>query len=79
MAWPFLSIKLTRTYQLTPNAIGGLMSACTIVTIIMGVYGGAKSDRQGRKKLMIFGCHFAIVGNASLWMANSVPVYAIGL
>lgn len=40
MAWPFLSIILTRTYQLTPIAIGGLMSGCTIVSIIMGFMAG---------------------------------------
>ncbi|WP_168393471.1 MFS transporter [Erwinia amylovora] len=79
MAWPFLSIILTRTYQLTPITIGGLMSGCTLVSIIMGVYGGALSDRLGRKKLMVFGCLLAIVGYASIGMANSVPVFAFGL
>ncbi|MBH2760536.1 MFS transporter [Serratia ureilytica] len=79
MAWPFLSIILTRTYQLTPIAIGGLMSGCTLVSIFLGFYGGALSDRLGRKKLMILGCLFAIIGYFCIGVANSVFIFALGL
>ncbi|MGV8001690.1 MFS transporter [Photorhabdus temperata subsp. temperata] len=79
MAWPFLSIILTRTYQLTPIVIGSLMSGCTLISIILGIYGGSLSDRLGRKNLMIFGCLFAIVGYASIGLANNVFIFAFGL
>ncbi|CAI1900290.1 Multidrug resistance protein MdtH [Serratia quinivorans] len=79
MAWPFLSIILNRTYQLTPIAIGALMSGCTFISIFLGIYGGALSDRLGRKKLMIFGCLFAIVGYTSTALANNVLLFALGL
>ncbi|MFB1944285.1 hypothetical protein ACEZAG_24740, partial [Salmonella enterica subsp. enterica] len=35
MAWPFLSIILTRTYQLTPLAISSLMSGCALISVIL--------------------------------------------
>ncbi|ECD7340239.1 hypothetical protein FAS33_25200, partial [Salmonella enterica subsp. enterica serovar Newport] len=35
MAWPFLSIILTRTYQLSPLAISSLMSGCALISVIL--------------------------------------------
>ncbi|AYC18342.1 Multidrug resistance protein MdtH [Dickeya dianthicola] len=79
MAWPFLSIILTRTYQLTPLAIGSLMSGCALISVILGIYGGSLSDRLGRKTLLVLGCLLAIVGYAGIALANGVFVFAFGL
>lgn len=79
MAWPFLSIILTRTYQLTPLAIGTLMSGCALISVILGIYGGSLSDRVGRKTLLVLGCLLAIVGYGSIALANGVLVFAFGL
>ncbi|EIE7939016.1 hypothetical protein LDT72_005222 [Salmonella enterica] len=55
MAWPFLSIILTRTYQLTPLAINSLMSGCALISVILAIYGGSLSDRLGRKTFWYWG------------------------
>ncbi|MDE9437858.1 MFS transporter [Xenorhabdus bovienii] len=79
MAWPFLSIILTRTYQLSPLAIGSVMSGCALISVVLGIYGGFLSDRLGRKKLLILGCLLAIIGYVSIALSNSVFVLACGL
>ncbi|WMY75957.1 MFS transporter [Buttiauxella selenatireducens] len=79
MAWPFLSIILTRTYQLSPLTIGGVMSGCALISVVLGIYGGSLSDRMGRKKLLILGCLLAIIGYASIAFSNSVLFFACGL
>ncbi len=79
MAWPFLSIILTRTYQLTPLTIGSLMSGCALISVILGIYGGSLSDRVGRKTLQVLGCLLAIAGYASIALADSIFIFAFGL
>jgi MFS family permease len=79
MAWPFLSIILTRTYQLSPLVIGSVMSGCALISVVLGIYGGSLSDRLGRKKLLIMGCLLAIIGYASIALSDSVFFFACGL
>jgi len=79
MAWPFLSIILTRTWHLTPVMIGGLMSGCAVVAVVLGIYGGSLSDRWGRKQILALGCLLAIVGYAAIGLANNVWIFALGL
>lgn len=79
MAWPFLSIILTRTYQLSPLAIGSVMSCCALISVIPGIYGGSLSDRFGRKNLLILGCLLAIIGYASIALSKSVFFFALSL
>ena len=79
MAWPFLSIILTRTYHLRPMEIGALMTGCALTSVILGIYGGSLSDRLGRKKLLIMGCWLAIIGYTSIALSNSVSFFAFGL
>ncbi|HIE1059980.1 TPA: MDR family MFS transporter [Serratia marcescens] len=79
MAWPFLSIILTRTYQLTPLTIGSLMSGCALISVILGIYGGSLSDRVGRKTLLVLGCLLAIAGYAGIALADSIFFFAFGL
>ncbi|WP_118988025.1 MFS transporter [Photorhabdus sp. CRCIA-P01] len=79
MAWPFLSIILTRTYQLTPLMIGSLLSTCALISVVLGIYGGSLSDHWGRKQLLVLGCLLAIIGYAGIALANSVLIFAIGL
>jgi MFS family permease len=79
MVWPFLSIILTRTYQLTPLEIGSLMSGCALISVVLGIYGGSLSDRWGRKRLLILGCLLAIIGYAGIALADSVLIFTSGL
>ncbi|EQC1412756.1 MFS transporter [Providencia rettgeri] len=79
MVWPFLSIILTVTYQLTPLTIGCLMSGCALISVILGIYGGSLSDQVGRKTLILLGCLLAISGYGSIALANSIFVFAFGL
>lgn len=79
MAWPFLSIVLTRTWHLSPLQIGSMMSGCAVVSVVFGIYGGALSDRLGRKKLLVLGCLLAIAGYTSIALANNIALFAVGL
>lgn len=79
MAWPFLSIILTRTYHLTPVMIGGVMSGCALIAVVLGIYGGSLSDRFGRKQILALGCLLAIVGYAAIGLADNVMLFAAGL
>lgn len=79
MAWPFLSIILTRTWHLTPVMIGSVMSGSAVVAAALGIYGGSLSDRWGRKQILALGCLLAIVGYAAIGLANSVWIFALGL
>lgn len=79
MAWPFLSIILTQTYQLKPVMIGGVMSSCALISVILGIYGGSLSDRWGRKPILILGCLLAITGYSVIAMSDNVLIFALGL
>lgn len=79
MVWPFLSIILTRTYQLSPLAIGSVMSGCALISVILGVYGGSLSDSLGRRTLLILGCLLAIIGYANIALSSSLFFFACGL
>ncbi|WP_413723923.1 hypothetical protein [Sodalis sp. RH16] len=37
MAWPFLSIILTRNFQLSPLVIGSVMSGCALISVVLGI------------------------------------------
>ncbi len=79
MAWPFIAVIMTRTYHMSPVAIGLAMTSSALLSVVLGMYGGQISDRLGRRVILLLGCAFSCVGYATLALASGMGLFITGL
>lgn len=79
MAWPFIAVIMTRSYHMSPIAIGLAMTSSALISVVLGMYGGQISDRLGRRLILLLGCGFSAVGYMTLALATGMGLFITGL
>ena len=52
MVWPFLAVILYQNFGLTATEVGVILTGSALISVFIGFFGGALSDKLGRKKVM---------------------------
>ncbi|AJZ89916.1 MFS transporter [Cedecea neteri] len=79
MAWPFMTVIMTRNYHLSPISVGVAMTSSALLAVVLGMYGGQLSDKLGRRGVLSLGCALSFVGYALLGLATGMTLFIIGL
>ncbi len=79
MAWPFMTVIMTRNYHLSPVSVGIAMTSSALLAVGLGMYGGQLSDKLGRRGILSLGCALSFVGYALLGLAGGMTLFIIGL
>jgi MFS family permease len=79
MVWPFITVIFHDSYNLGSLAIGSIMTASSLISVMAGFYAGNLSDKIGRKKIISLGCVFAVIGYLTLAVSNQLYLSVIGL
>jgi MFS family permease len=54
MVWPFLAVILYQKFAISATEVGLILTMAAVVSVLIGFFGGALSDRFGRSQLMYF-------------------------
>lgn len=79
MAWPFMTVIMTRNYHLSPVSVGIAMTSSALLAVGLGMYGGQLSDKLGRRGILSLGCALSFVGYALLGLAGGMTLFIMGL
>ncbi|MBU4680831.1 MFS transporter [Cedecea davisae] len=79
MAWPFMTVIMTRNYHLSSVSVGIAMTSSALLAVGLGMYGGQLSDKLGRRGILSLGCALSFVGYALLGLAGGMTLFIIGL
>src|ERR687888_1946304 len=71
-SYPFLAIYLARQFDLDAARIGLLLGSGPIFGMVVGLFGGAWSDRIGRWPMLLMAIASSAVGFLGLPLANAI-------
>ena len=52
MVWPFLAVILYQKFGISATEVGLILTGAALISVFIGFFGGALSDKLGRKKVM---------------------------
>ena len=52
MVWPFLAVILYQQFGISATEVGLILSGAAVLSVFIGFFGGALSDKFGRKRIM---------------------------
>lgn len=74
LVYPFLTLYLTRKFGIGMIELGMLFGAFSLANMAGGIFGGALTDRLGRKKTLIFGLVISASTSLLMGLAESYTV-----
>ncbi|REL27784.1 MFS transporter [Thalassotalea euphylliae] len=68
MVWPFLAVMLYKSFGISATQVGLILSGAAVLSVFIGFFGGALSDKFGRKVIMfsagsLYVCSFVLLAN----------------
>jgi len=72
MVFPFFALYITQKFNVGMTQAGILLGTFSLAGLIGGGFGGALTDRFGRRKLILFGLVFSAVSSVLLGITNSL-------
>ncbi|GMV34081.1 MAG: hypothetical protein AMXMBFR60_19100 [Chloroflexota bacterium] len=79
MFFNFVPIRLENDFHLSKQSVGLALGAFGFFMAITHLPGGHLSDRVGRRPLLITAWLFGVVSTLTMWLADSLPAYLMGL
>jgi len=72
MVFPFFALYITQKFNVGMTQAGILLGTFSLAGLIGGGFGGALTDKFGRRKLILFGLVFSAVSSVLLGITNSL-------
>jgi len=80
MVFPFFALYITQKFDVGMTQAGVLLGAFSFAGLLGGGFGGALTDKFGRRKLILFGLVFSAISSILLGITNSlILMYPISL
>jgi len=77
LIYPFLSLYVTRTFDVGMTDVGLLFGVFSISSVVGSTIGGAMTDRLGRKGMLIFGLVGSATATLFMGMAGSLRLFLL--
>ena len=74
MVFPFFALYITQKFSVGMTQAGILLGTFSLAGLIGGGFGGALTDKLGRRKLILFGLVFSAVSSVLLGITNSLTL-----
>ncbi|MGD1995135.1 MAG: MFS transporter [Anaerolineae bacterium] len=75
LLFPFLTLYVTRTFDVGMTRVGVLFGLFSIANMMGNVFGGALTDRLGRKGMLIFGLVFSALSSVALGLVGTFELF----
>jgi len=72
MVFPFFALYITQKFNVGMTQAGILLGTFSFAGLIGGGFGGALTDKLGRRKLILFGLVFSAISSVLLGVTNSL-------
>jgi MFS family permease len=74
LLFPFFALYITQKFNVGMTEAGILLGMSSLFGLIGGMFGGALTDKFGRKQLILFGLVFSAVSTLSFGLVNKISV-----
>ena len=75
LMFPFFTLYVTRKFDVGMTEVGLLFGAFSISSVVGSMFGGALTDRLGRKGMMIFGLIASAVTSLLMGLVGSIELF----
>ena len=72
MVFPFFALYITQKFDVGMTQAGILLGTFSLAGLVGGGFGGALTDKLGRRKLILFGLVFSAISSILLGVTNSL-------
>jgi MFS family permease len=77
LIFPFLSLYITKKFDVGMTAVGQLFAIWAITGMIGGMIGGAMTDKFGRRAMLIFGLISSATTSLMMGLVNEIQLFYI--
>ncbi|REL36308.1 MDR family MFS transporter [Thalassotalea euphylliae] len=77
MVWPFLAVMLYKSFGISATQVGLILSGAAVISVFIGFFGGALSDKFGRKIIMFSAGSLYVISFVLLANVETVTGYVI--
>jgi len=75
LVFPFLTLYVTRKFNIGMTEVGVIFGLFSISSIVGSMFGGALTDRLGRKHMLIFGLVVSALTSVLMGVVNSIELF----
>ncbi|MCB9422721.1 MAG: MFS transporter [Ardenticatenaceae bacterium] len=77
LMFPFFTLYITRKFGVGMTTVGVIFGLFSIASVIGSMFGGALTDRMGRKSMVIFGLVFSALTSILMGVVNTIEAFFI--
>ncbi len=75
LMFPFLTLYITRKFGVGMTEVGVIFGLFSIASVVGSMFGGALTDRLGRKKMLIFGLIASALTSLLMGLVNEIEFF----
>lgn len=77
LMFPFFTLYITRKFDVGMTEVGVIFGLFSISSVVGSMFGGALTDRLGRKAMVIFGLVFSAFTSILMGMVNTIELFFV--
>lgn len=75
LLWPFFALYITQKFDVGMTVAGAMLSLNSVAALIGSTFGGALTDKFGRRRIILFGLVFSSISALALGLVTDIGLF----